>query len=309
MFDTKKSIVQELFLPQFNKQNIQLFIKRDDLIDEFVSGNKWRKLKYNIAHTQQQKKTGVLTFGGAFSNHLLATASACNVVGLHSLGIVRGDELHQDSNNLLKKCTELGMKLKFISREEYHLRNEKSYYEELNFEFPNYQIVPEGGSNYYGMIGCQEILQETSNDFDHIFVAQGTTTTSAGIALGLKESCQLHVVPVLKGFDALAEMNALFKYSGIDADMVAEILERTDVLSEYHFGGYGKYTPELLDFMEIIFKTTNVPLDPIYTGKVFFALHDWVIKTNTTNSKILLIHTGGIQGGKFIEQKEGRIFS
>ena len=309
MFDTKKSIVQELFLPQFNKQNIQLFIKRDDLIDEFVSGNKWRKLKYNIAHTQQQKKTGVLTFGGAFSNHLLATASACNVVGLHSLGIVRGDELHQDSNNLLKKCTELGMKLKFISREEYHLRNEKSYYEELNFEFPNYQIVPEGGSNYYGMIGCQEILQETSNDFDHIFVAQGTTTTSAGIALGLKESCQLHVVPVLKGFDALAEMNALFKYSGIDADMVAEILERTDVLSEYHFGGYGKYTPELLDFMEIIFKTTNVPLDPIYTGKVIFALHDWVIKTNTTNSKILLIHTGGIQGGKFIEQKEGRIFS
>jgi 1-aminocyclopropane-1-carboxylate deaminase len=309
MFDTEKSIVQELFLPQFNKRNIQLFVKRDDLIDDFVSGNKWRKLKYNIAHTKQQKKTGILTFGGAFSNHLLATASACNAAGLRSLGLVRGDELNPDSNNLLKKCAELGMQLKFISREEYHLRKEKSYHEELTFEFPNYQIVPEGGSNYYGMIGCQEILQETSNDFDHIFIAQGTTTTSAGIALGLKESCQLHVVPVLKGFDAKAEMNELFKYSGIESEMVAEILERTAVLSEYHFGGYGKYTSELLDFMEMIFKITNVPLDPVYTGKAFFALVDWVTKTNATHSKILFIHTGGIQGGKFIEQKEGRTFS
>ncbi|MEY3425986.1 MAG: hypothetical protein RL679_1344, partial [Bacteroidota bacterium] len=147
------------------------------------------------------------------------------------------------------------------------------------------------------------------NDFDHIFIAQGTTTTSAGIALGLKESCQLHVVPVLKGFDALAEMNELFKYSGIESEMVAEILERTAVLSEYHFGGYGKYTSELLDFMEMIFKITNVPLDPVYTGKAFFALVDWVTKTNATDSKILFIHTGGIQGGKFIEQKEGRTFS
>lgn len=309
MFETKKSILQKIEITSLNKRSIELFVKRDDLIDDFVSGNKWRKLKYNVAYAKQIKKEGILTFGGAYSNHLVATAAACQKAGLHSIGIVRGEELNAYSNETLKKCVQFGMELKFISREEYHLRNDRIYHEELTIDFPNFHIVTEGGSNYYGMIGCQEILQETPNDFDHIFVAQGTTTTSAGIALGLSDKSKLHVVPVLKGFDAIEEMRNLYLKSGIEQKMIEEILFQTDVLGDYHFGGYGKYTSELLDFMEKIFQETGIPLDPVYTGKVFFALIDWVERTNVCNSKILFIHTGGIQGGKDIAKKEGRTFS
>lgn len=308
MFETKKSILQKVEILSLNKRSIQLFVKRDDLIDDFVSGNKWRKLKYNVVNAIQIKKEGILTFGGAFSNHLVATAAACQKAGLRSIGIVRGEELNSTSNETLMKCVHFGMELKFIAREEYNLRNDRIYQEELSIDFPNFHIVPEGGSNYYGMIGCQEILQETPNHFDHIFIAQGTTTTSAGIALGLSEKTKLHVVPVLKGFDSLGEMRNLYLKSGIEQKMVEDILQQTDVLGDYHFGGYGKYTDELLDFMEKIFQETRIPLDPIYTGKTFFALMDWVEKMNISNSKIVFIHTGGIQGGKAIAKKEGRTF-
>lgn len=309
MFETKKSILQEVFLKDLQNCSVQLFVKRDDLIDEHVSGNKWRKLKYNIQQAKHLKKSGIITFGGAFSNHLLATAVACEKAGIPSIGIVRGDELNPYSNEILKNCSAAGMKLVFITRNDYLLRNEKAYQEELSYRYPNYFIVPEGGCNYYGLIGCQEILSETPNNFDHVFVAQGTTTTSAGIAFSLPGNTVLHVVPVLKGFDSISEMRDLYLRSGIEKDMYEQILDRVEVLSDYHFGGYGKYTVELLNFMEEFYRKTNIPLDPVYTGKTLFALIDWVKKNSISNTRILFIHTGGIQGGKAIEKKEGRTFS
>lgn len=308
MFDLKSSILQKVELNVLNNRNINLFVKRDDLIDENVSGNKWRKLKYNIDHAKHNKNSGILTFGGAFSNHLVATAAACHSIGMNSIGIVRGDELNSDSNETLKACERFGMQLVFISRDLYHLRNERMYHEELTSAFPNFLIVPEGGSNYYGMIGCQEIMKEIDAQMDHVFVAQGTTTTSSGIALAIPDKTSLHVVPVLKGFDSKLEMRNLYLRSGIEQGMVEEILEKVDVLSDYHFGGYGKYTEELLHFMENVFTETKIPLDPIYTGKTFFALVDWVLKNDIKNVNILFIHTGGIQGGKEIAKKEGRVF-
>jgi 1-aminocyclopropane-1-carboxylate deaminase len=309
MFDISKSILQKLVSRDMNDLNNELFVKRDDLIDAHVSGNKWRKLKYNIEQAKTLKKTGVLTFGGAFSNHLVATAAACHKAGIKAIGIVRGDELNEKSNDTLKQCADFGMQLKFVSRFDYAARGEKSYHEELNYEFPNYLIVPEGGANYYGMIGCQEILKETTNDFDFVFVAQGTTTTSAGIALALPSKTQLIVVPVLKGFDAKSEMKSLYSYSGLSQEIIEDVLEKVTVLDEYHFGGYGKYTDHLLNFMEESFSKFSMPLDPIYTGKTFFALMDWLIKNEIRNKRILFVHTGGIQGGKSIAQKEGRFFS
>lgn len=308
MFETNRSILQEVKLKSLSERSIKLFVKRDDLIDEHVSGNKWRKLKYNIEYARHNKKEGILTFGGAFSNHLVATAAACNNKGLKSIGIVRGNELNEKSNDTLKQCADLGMKLKFISREEYSMRNEKSFQTELSYMYSNYHLVPEGGCNYYGMIGCQEILNETANDFDHVFVAQGTSTTSCGIAMAIPEKTKLHVIPVLKGFDSIAEMKTLFFGSGIEEGFSNEILSKINVLSEYHFGGYAKYTNELLDFMENFFNETAIPLDPIYTGKTMFALLDWVNKNNVSNVSILFVHTGGIQGGKMIANKEGRTF-
>jgi 1-aminocyclopropane-1-carboxylate deaminase len=309
MFDVSKSLLQTLVLKKLNTQNIELFVKRDDLIDEYVSGNKWRKLKYNVELAKTLKKSGILTFGGAYSNHLVATAAACHKSGLKAIGIVRGDELTTTSNSILRQCADFGMELQFVSRLDYAARNEKSYHEELNIEFPNYLIVPEGGANYYGMIGCQEILKETANDFDYVVVAQGTTTTSIGLALALPEKTTLIVVPVLKEFDARTEMKTLLGYTGFELSMIDDVLSKVLVLSEYHFGGYGKYTNELLDFMEQVYAETKLPLDPIYTGKALFALQEWVVKNAIQDKRILFIHTGGIQGGKTIEKKEGRRFS
>lgn len=309
MFDVTKSLLQKLELNELNTQNIELFVKRDDLIDEHVSGNKWRKLKFNVEQAKTLKKNGILTFGGAYSNHLVAAAAACHRSGLKAIGIVRGDELNEDSNPTLRQCVDFGMELHFVSRLDYAARYEKSYHEELNFEFPNYLIVPEGGANYYGMIGCQEILKETTNDYDYVFVAQGTTTTSIGLALALPEITKLLVVPVLKGFDSLGEMKSLLGYTGFESSMIDDVLAKVNVLDEYHFGGYGKYTDELLDFMERVFLETRLPLDPIYTGKVLYAIQDWLIKNDIKNKRVLFVHTGGIQGGKMIAKKEGRRFS
>jgi 1-aminocyclopropane-1-carboxylate deaminase len=308
MFSTHQSLLQKIDLSHFNKLDVELFIKRDDLIDPYVSGNKWRKLKYIISTVIQAKKEGVLTFGGAYSNHLLATAIAGQKAGLKTIGIVRGEELTAQSNELLQKCEAAEMQLEFITREEYALRNEKFYKDELAGLYSNFHLVPEGGAAYLGMIGCQEILAETPNDFDYVFVAQGTTTTSCGIAMALPEKTTLCVVPVLKGFDSKAEMSKLFGYSGFSKETIDELLEKTLVLCDYHFGAYGKYTPELLQFMEEIFQETSVPLDPIYTGKAFYAMVNWVLTTGVTNKKILFVHTGGIEGGRAIAEKEKRLF-
>ncbi|MDR0801864.1 pyridoxal-phosphate dependent enzyme [Fluviicola sp.] len=298
LFDTSKSILQEIKLnsPEFG--NVRLLVKRDDLIHPEVSGNKWRKLKYNIELVQFQKKDGILTFGGAYSNHLLATASACHLAGLKSIGVVRGEELHASSNENLKRCSELGMELKFISREKYDERNEKTAQETWKEEYPFYLLVPEGGSNYYGIVGCQEIWKELPDEVDHLFVAQGTTATSCGLAAGGKESTRIHVVPVLKGFNSLAEMRKLLFSFLVDEETIEESLGRIVVHPDYHFGGYGKWNDELLSFIRHCREELDLPLDKIYTGKVFYALLGWLKNQQfTTLQTVVFLHTGGLMNG------------
>jgi 1-aminocyclopropane-1-carboxylate deaminase len=303
--DTKRSILQEIKVPAYERRGISLFIKRDDLIDSEISGNKWRKLKYNIALCESKKKDGILTFGGAYSNHLVATAAACQKANLKAVGLVRGEELNAQSNSTLNRCAELGMELKFISREEYALRNDKAYHETLGADFPSLQLVPEGGANYYGMIGCQEILTEFDVEFDHIFLAQGTTTTSCGIVFGTNAHQQVHVVPVLKGFDSLEEMKSLFAKTGIDSETVNDLLDRVVVHSESHFGGYAKFSEELIDFIRDFHLQYSIQLDPIYTGKAMFELMRQLELAEYDNSKVLFIHTGGLQGIAGVEKKMG----
>lgn len=297
LFDTSKSILQEINLDTAFL-NVRLLVKRDDLIHPEVSGNKWRKLKYNIELVQFQKKDGILTFGGAYSNHLLATAAACNLAGLKSIGIVRGEELNENSNENLRRCSELGMELKFVSREEYDSRNEKISQETWKEEYPFYLLVPEGGSNYYGMVGCQEIWKELPEQVDHLFVAQGTTTTSCGLLVGGNENMKLHVVPVLKGFDSKAEMRKqLFPFL-VDEETITESLNRVVVHPEAHFGGYGKWNDELLDFIRFCQKEYNLPLDKIYTGKAFYALMEWLKEQDfEVPQTVVFVHTGGLMNG------------
>lgn len=305
MIDVSKSKLERIEFLCADERGINVFIKRDDLIHEEVSGNKWRKLKYNIELAKSRKKNGILTFGGAYSNHLVATAAACNEIGIESIGLVRGDELNEDSNTTLQKCHALGMQLVFISREEYRLKNEKAYHESLSLDYPNYHIVPEGGANYYGMIGCQEILNEIKEPIDHVFVAQGTTTTSCGILLSLKPDQFLHVVPVLKGFDSLGEMKMLIGKSGIEPQWASDLLSQVEVLNQYHFGGYGKYSDELLEFIQDFYKKSGLKLDPIYTGKAMYGMVNELKKSNYDNSNVLFVHTGGLQGVSGIERRSG----
>jgi len=284
--------IQEL---QFEDKGVQLFLKRDDLIHPEISGNKWRKLKYNLIAAQQQQHDTILTFGGAYSNHIAATAAACRLVGMKSIGIIRGEELSKKENRTLRKAADDGMRLKFISRENYRRKTEAAFLETLGKQFQKFFLIPEGGSNELGIKGCAEIMNEVQEQFDFICVACGTGTTMAGIL-----SATHHKQNVI-GFPA-------FK-SGEDLEKVLQQLLNTDnntadsceLMSDYHFGGYARHTPELLQFIRSFKAKHQIELDFIYTGKMLFGVYDLIQKDFfPSGSKILAIHTGGLQGNQSI---------
>lgn len=298
MFNTSNSVLQQLESPKGLFEGVQIYVKRDDLIDDIVSGNKWRKLKYSILEAQRRKNESILTFGGAYSNHLVATAKAGNLAGIKTIGMVRGEELNPNSNSTLKKCTEFGMKLKFISREEYALRNDKMYWEQLHEEIENTFIVPEGGASYFGLIGCQEIWNEIpNNDFSHVYVAAGTGTTAAGLLAGLPNTCQLIAVSALRGGFMRKNIEDLLQYNFFDDDLVREQMERLTVYEDDFFGGYAKSNPELLTFMQWVLDELKLPLDKVYTAKAFYHLLEHIKhKKLVSGDKVLFLHTGGLQG-------------
>ena len=276
-----------------NEQILNLFIKRDDLIHPIISGNKWRKLKYNILHMQMNQMEGIITFGGAYSNHLLATALAAKISNLACVGIVRGEELTKDSNTILSFCHSLGMNLKFVSRNEYGFRDEPIYKQELLTEYTNYWMVPEGGGNYQGVLGCMEIMKETDNEYDFVCVSQGTTTTSIGVLLSLPEMTKLLVCPALKGFDSIFEMKQLMFYMGFEQEFIQDKLSQVIVLPTDELGKYGKATPDLKMFSDDLYKRTRINFDYTYNAKSLFKLNDFIEKNSLVNKKILYIHTGG----------------
>ncbi len=299
MVKVSKSITQKV---QFSSGKVGPFsfdVKRDDLIDPVISGNKWRKLKYNIEKAQSNKNEGIITFGGAYSNHLVATAQAAYKFGLTAIGIVRGDELNSQSNDTLRACSKLGMELVFVSRSEYQLRNDRSYLTELHDKYPNHWVVPEGGANYYGAIGCQEIMEDHPNDYDHIYVASGTGTTAAGILSATGESTTVHAVSALKGDFLKEDIQKMMWNILADDQAVEKAMKRLDLNDTAHFGGYGKTDAKLFRLIRSFFEDTGIPLEPIYTGKALFALiedvKNGVIKPK---EKILFVHSGGLQGGK-----------
>jgi 1-aminocyclopropane-1-carboxylate deaminase len=295
MFDTSKSILQIIPPNKFISET-SILVKRDDLIDPIVSGNKWRKLKYSFQKAQQDKKDTIVTFGGAYSNHLIATAKAGNLAGFKTIGIVRGEELNANSNSILKQCASWGMELHFISRSEYFMKEDKAYLDDLHQQYPNSYIVPEGGASYYGMIGCQETWKELeAGQIDSIFLAAGTGTTTAGILMGAPEHVKVYCVPVLAGDFMRDAIKKQLTYALFDDAYVEEKMNQLVVLNDYHFGKYGKSTAELEQFITEVKENINLPLDKIYTGKAFFALVDSFRKgLLIAKNKCVFLHTGGI---------------
>lgn len=274
-----------------------ILVKRDDLIDPIVSGNKWRKLKYYFLAAEYEKKDTILTFGGAFSNHLIATAKAGKLANYKTIGIVRGDELNENSNSILQQCSAWGMQLEFIPRSTYLLRTDKSFLNHLHEKHINSLVIPEGGAGYYGMVGCQEIWKELKNTtIDSLFLAAGTGTTTAGILLGAPQNIKIYCVPVLAGNFMQKNIRQLLSSALFDDEMVEIKMNQLVVLDHYHFGKYAKTTPELLRFINKVREETQLPLDKIYTGKAFFALIDSFRKgLLSKQNKCLFLHTGGIQ--------------
>lgn len=293
-----------------NKTAVKLFVKRDDLIDPFISGNKLRKLEGNLMAAKATGAAQIVTFGGAYSNHLLASAAAANEMGIPIIGKVRGEELNEKSNPMLLECNRLSMDLKFIDRTTYTQSKHQSGLSKDQYK-PTWHI-PEGGANPEGILGCTDIYKEAvaqnnNQHFDAVFIAQGTTTTSMGILASIPTTTQLFVVPVLKGYDSLFEMQALAskaKQNPLTAHLQFNWNQVT-VLDTYHHGGYAKTTPELLHFTTTFNSTQQFPIEPTYTAKALFALRDLLQKQdprliNPTKSTlepmlILFVHTGGIQ--------------
>ncbi len=295
---TELSCLESITITLADGSHREIFVKRDDKIDEVISGNKWRKLKYAFEAAKHKGKTGIYTYGGAYSNHLVATAKAAQIHGFKSIGVVRGEELTPESNETLKACSSYGMELHFVSREAYKMRNDYESLQCTKNSYNDYLIIPEGGACYHGVIGCQEILKEIPQVFDHIFVAAGTGTTAAGLLLSCPEKSKLHVVSSLKGKGIISsEIRKRLADFYFDEEEVDEYLSKITVHENYHFGGYGKWDNELRSFMEKIKSNTHLPLDPIYTGKAFYALYDLISKNEIEkDATVLFIHTGGLQG-------------
>ena len=282
-----QSINQKIELPF--SSNCTVYIKREDLIHPIVSGNKFRKLKYNILQAKAEKKTKILTFGGAFSNHIAAVAYAAKENGFQSIGIIRGDELENkvNENPTLSFARKCGMQFDFVSRETYRKKSEPDFIENLKEEYGDFFLIPEGGTNELAIKGCQEILNEDDNAFDYICCSVGTGGTISGIINSTNEYQKVLGFSALKG-DFLKDEICKFAKNN-----------RWYLISDYHFEGYGKINNELVAFINTFYKQTKIPLDSIYTGKMLFGVFDLIKKGFfPVNSKILVVHTGGIQGNQ-----------
>ena len=286
---THKSIEQRVNLP-FNTACIELFVKRDDLIHPFISGNKIRKLKYNILEALENHCKGIITYGGAYSNHLIASAAAGKELGIKVIGKVRGEELMVQSNAVLQECDSMGMKLEFLTRAEFTAQKHRSGMFEDQGE--SYWVIPEGGANLEGVQGCKEIISELDQTYDYYLVAQGTCTTSLGLLLSIPENAKLIVVPVLKGFDVLQEMRNLLKNDALFQSLQSKLI----IWDTYHHGGYAKKSESLLTFIDEFHTLNDFHIEPIYTGKVFYALNNEISLGNPifVGKKVIIIHTGGI---------------
>ena len=284
-FKPEQSVNQSINLdPKFN---IELFLKREDLIHPIVSGNKYRKLKYNLKEAKKQRFKTLLTFGGAFSNHIAAVAQAGKEFGFQTIGVIRGEELinNTEENPTLKFARQCGMNFKFVPREVYRNKTSKGFLESLKAEFEDFYLIPEGGTNALAIKGCEEILNDSDNEFDYICCPVGTGGTISGLINCSKPGQQVLGFPALKG-SFLNEDIGKFAHKN-----------NWQLITDYHFGGFAKINEALISFINGFKKEYDISLDPIYTGKMMFGIFDMINKSHfPKGSKLLAIHTGGLQG-------------
>lgn len=289
---TALSSLQQIHHPTFTQHKISVQIKRDDQIDKVISGNKWRKLKYNILHAKAIGAKGIITFGGCFSNHIHACAFACQQQQLSAMGIIRGEQANQD-NYTLAWAKHWGMQLSFVDRKTYRLRNEESYLKQLQQQFPDHLIVPEGGSNSLALTGMAEVIDELNHqcEFDTIMSPVGSGGTLAGLILGDKAQHEILGISVLK------QQNYLEQHVNELLPEHAKSYQNWQIMNQFHRGGYAKFTPHDAQRIHSFAQHVGVGFEPVYSGKMILALLD-LMQTGyfSEHQRIVLLHTGGLQG-------------
>lgn len=267
----------------YDKENIAVSVLRLDKIHPVISGNKWFKLRYYLEEAKAVNKKNILTFGGAWSNHIIATAAVCKTNGYTSTGIIRGEEPAELSPALMM-AKEMGMNLVFISREDY---SNKIIPEQFINE--EYFIISEGGYGFKGAEGAATIADFFKKEnYTHICCAAGTGTMTAGLALACGTQNKIVAISVLKNNLEIEKQVCL---------LLPDKKPNLEIIHDYHFGGYAKLKPELIQFMNMLYNKTSVPSDFIYTGKLFYGINDLILKNYFhSGSKLLLIHSGGLQG-------------
>jgi 1-aminocyclopropane-1-carboxylate deaminase/D-cysteine desulfhydrase-like pyridoxal-dependent ACC family enzyme len=260
-----------------------------------VSGNKWWKLKYNLVDAKAEGFKKLLTFGGAFSNHIYAVAAAAKENGFESIGIIRGEET-LPLNHVLAFAKSCGMKLHYISREDYRKKNDSAFIAWLKEKFGNFYLIPEGGSNVLAVKGCAEWAQKLKIEvsFDYVCLPVGTGGTMAGIISGSQGEKEIIGFPVLKGAEFLED-----EIKKLASEYSEKEFSNWQLNYDYHFGGYAKSTPELLSFIDQFKMDFEIPLERIYTGKMMFGVFDLVRKESfRKGSTVLVLHTGGLQSAE-----------
>jgi len=292
------SPLRRLQSPFLEQANIQLYVKRDDLIHPQFGGNKWRKLKYNLEYAREKQFDTLLTFGGAWSNHIYATAAAGKYFGFSTVGLIRGEE-HKPLNTTLSFAKDCGMQLHYINRTEYRHKAEAAYQNKIKQQFGDVYILPEGGSNSLALRGCAETVKEISNEiekpFDIICCASGTGATLAGLISAINPGQTAIGFSALKGGEFLNHEVETF----LQREKTNSSTKNWRIETGFHFGGYAKINDALIQFMSEFQLQYGFALDAVYTGKMFYGLFELIkAKRFKPGTSIIAIHSGGLQGNK-----------
>lgn len=285
------SPIQQVRDELLDSKGIRLYIKRDDLLHAQISGNKIRKLYHNLIKARKDRCKTILTFGGAYSNHIYAVAAAGHLYGFKTIGIIRG-EPYDPMNPTLAFAVSRGMQLHYLSRQEYRDKYSSSVIKELRKRYGNFYLLPEGGTNELAVSGCTEIVREIKRPFDIITCCCGTGGTFAGIIAGLQGEKYAIGFPVLKnaGFLSQEIKDLITKYNG-------EAYTNWHLELNYHFGGYARFDASLIHFINLFKQKHKISLDPVYTGKMMFGIFKLIRNDRIAEgTRIIAIHTGGLQG-------------
>lgn len=299
LLNTPPSAICEIHDKRLTNKGLQLLIKRDDLIHAEISGNKWRKLKWNILEWKKKSKSYIISYGGAYSNHIYALAAVGKAFNIPTIGIIRGEE-RAATNTTLQFAQACGMKLYFVDRQLY--RDQKACLKIVEEDLSNALVIPEGGTNQLAMRGCEEIITETTQSADYWCVCCGTGGTITGMIAALNDEHKVIGFSALKGDFLQTEVaNHLMQHYNKN-------YSNWEMNSAYHFGGYARYQDTLISFINEFKQTHQIALDPIYTGKMFYGIFDLIEQDYfPKGSRIMAVHTGGLQGIQGFNQRYGQL--